>query len=63
MMRERLPLFVIDTIPGVGHFPHEEAPGAVADAMFRLRAATACVRWATDAQSSADCLSDVSDRR
>ncbi len=63
MMRERLPVFVIDTVPGVGHFPHEEAPAAVADAMFRLRAASACVRWATGVEESAACLSDVNGLR
>jgi pimeloyl-ACP methyl ester carboxylesterase len=63
MMRERLPVFVIDTVPGVGHFPHEEAPAAVVDAMFRLRAASACVRWATGVEERAACLSDVSGLR
>jgi len=63
MMRERLPVFVIDTVPGVGHFPHEEAPAAVVDAMFRLRAASACMAWATGAEESAACLSDVNGLR
>jgi pimeloyl-ACP methyl ester carboxylesterase len=61
-MRARLPVFAIDTVPDVGHFPHEEAPAAVVDAMFRLRAASACMAWAVGADASAGCLSDVNGR-
>lgn len=41
VLRARLPAFVVDTVPGVGHFPHEEQPAAVAAALARLDRAAA----------------------
>ena len=37
LMADRIPWFSIDSLPGVGHFPHEEAPARVADAVERMR--------------------------
>ena len=39
ILEERLPAFAIDSIPNVGHFPHEEAPEVVVQAVDRM--------WAT----------------
>jgi pimeloyl-ACP methyl ester carboxylesterase len=38
LLAERLPAFTLDTIPDVGHFPHEEAPEVVVLAIDRMRA-------------------------
>lgn len=38
LLRERIGFFASDSIPGVGHFPQEEAPGAVAVAVERVSA-------------------------
>ncbi len=38
LLAERLPTFAVDTIPEVGHFPHEEAPEVVVQAVDRMRA-------------------------
>jgi pimeloyl-ACP methyl ester carboxylesterase len=44
--------FAVDTIPGVGHFPHEEAPERVAAAVAQLHAgASARVAWLSLFQS------------
>jgi pimeloyl-ACP methyl ester carboxylesterase len=40
LLRERIARFATDSVPGVGHFPHEEAPGLVAAAVERVRAAS-----------------------
>lgn len=40
LMTRALPAFAADTIAGVGHFPHEESPGAVLSAVDRLRRIT-----------------------
>lgn len=37
LLTERLPFVAVDTIPGVGHFPHEEAPERVVEAVERIR--------------------------
>ena len=39
LLEERLPAFALDSIPNVGHFPHEEAPEVVVEAVDRM--------WAT----------------
>jgi pimeloyl-ACP methyl ester carboxylesterase len=36
----RLPDITVDVLPGVGHYIHEECPGAVADAVVRLDGGT-----------------------
>jgi pimeloyl-ACP methyl ester carboxylesterase len=36
LLRESLPAFVVDSVPGVGHFIFEEAPQAVVDAVLRM---------------------------
>jgi pimeloyl-ACP methyl ester carboxylesterase len=36
VMARALPLFAADTLAGVGHFPHEEAPESVRDAVLRV---------------------------
>jgi pimeloyl-ACP methyl ester carboxylesterase len=41
---ESIPVFATDAIPGVGHFPQEEAPEAVAAAVDRVSAATLAFR-------------------
>lgn len=38
LLADRVPAFRVDTLPVVGHFPHEEAPGAVVDALLRVHA-------------------------
>lgn len=38
LLANQIPMFSADTLPHVGHFPHEEAPAAVADAANRVRA-------------------------
>ncbi len=40
LLRQGLPLLMTDTIPGVGHFPQEEAPALVAAAVARVRVTT-----------------------
>lgn len=55
-MLERLPAFVMDTIPNVGHFPHEEAPDWVVYGMLRLRDASRCLASQDGAGSDAACL-------
>jgi pimeloyl-ACP methyl ester carboxylesterase len=37
LLATRLPAFAADTIPGVGHFPQEEAPAQVAAAIDQMR--------------------------
>jgi len=37
LLAESLPRFASDTLSGVGHFPHEEAPALVAAAVDRMR--------------------------
>lgn len=37
LLARRLPLLVVDTLPGAGHYLHEEAPGAVVAAVQRAR--------------------------
>lgn len=39
LLAERLPAFLVDTLSGTGHFPHEEAPEAVVHAVVRVHAA------------------------
>lgn len=41
ILRRGLADFAIDSVAGVGHFPHEERPDAVVDAVRRLRLAVA----------------------
>jgi pimeloyl-ACP methyl ester carboxylesterase len=41
LLGRRLPWFELDTVPGVGHFPHEEQPAAVMRAVEHLSALTA----------------------
>jgi len=38
LMRQRLPLFAVDSLPGVGHFAVEERPAAVLASVQRMRA-------------------------
>jgi len=38
MLGRRLPMLAVDTVPGAGHYIHEEAPGAVVAAVQRMRA-------------------------
>lgn len=40
LLAEQIPAFAVDSIPGIGHFPHEEAPRVVVDAVNRVRATT-----------------------
>ena len=53
LLRDSLPVFAVDSIPGVGHFVFEEQPSAVLDAMARLRVdrTMAC----SDAPSEGNC--------
>lgn len=37
LLRDSLPVFAVDSVPGVGHFVFEEQPSAVLEAMARLR--------------------------
>ena len=37
LLRDSLPVFAVDSVPGVGHFVFEEQPSAIVDAMARLR--------------------------
>jgi len=40
MLRSRLREFSLDSVPGVGHYPQEERPQSVLDALARARAQT-----------------------
>jgi pimeloyl-ACP methyl ester carboxylesterase len=55
-MSASLPAFAIDTVPDVGHFPHEESPAAVAEALGRLRSASPCVAGSSGNGSPSSCL-------
>lgn len=55
-MLERLPAFVMDTVPNVGHFPHEEAPSWVIYAMLYLRDASRCMTSSGGVDYAASCL-------
>jgi pimeloyl-ACP methyl ester carboxylesterase len=37
LLRSRLPLLALDSLPGVGHYPQEERPESVLDAVGRAR--------------------------
>jgi pimeloyl-ACP methyl ester carboxylesterase len=41
LMRARLPMFGVDSLPNVGHFPFEEDPAAVVEVVRRMGAARA----------------------
>lgn len=55
-MMERLAAFEIDTVPGVGHFPHEESPAAVVEALLRLRTVGSCMDATAGTEPPAACL-------
>jgi pimeloyl-ACP methyl ester carboxylesterase len=38
LLRDSLAAFAVDSVAGVGHFPFEERPSAVVDAVRRLDA-------------------------
>ncbi len=38
LLAQQVPAFVVDTVPAVGHFVHEEAPEVVVQAVHRMRA-------------------------
>jgi pimeloyl-ACP methyl ester carboxylesterase len=40
LLRSLLRLFALDSLPGVGHYPHEERPESVLDAVARVRVST-----------------------
>jgi len=44
MLRDSLPVFTVDSVPGVGHFVFEEQPSAVVEAMARLYGGRAMAR-------------------
>lgn len=49
LLAERLPVFAVDSLPGVGHFVHEEAPAAVVNAVAAVRVAAQALRSTADA--------------
>jgi len=44
LLKQILPSFALDSVPGAGHFIHEEQPAAVVSAVERLRASVTALR-------------------